>query len=141
MKKQQIQFTITDRLMEAMYFIISTSQFKDVTDQKTFAHAIQTTEYRVSMFKQRKANPTIKDITAFLNKFPISSEWLWRGTGSMILRDQNDPVQAVEWLLGEMKRLRTELYRQNKGANRARSVRNTPARKTIMGDHIRCMTT
>jgi hypothetical protein len=129
MKHKPKTTPITDRIMEAMYFIISTSQFKDVTDQKTFARAIQTTEYRVSMFKQRKANPTIRDISAFLNRFPISSEWLWRGTGSMVLRDQNDPVQAVEWLLGEMKRLRTELYRQNKGrrcrSNMAMSVKNS----------------
>jgi hypothetical protein len=116
MKKIKVN-PVTSRIVEAMYFIISTSQFKEITDQKTFAKAINTTEYRVSMYKAKGANPTIWDITNFLNAFPISAEWLWRGTGSMILRDQNDPVQAIEWVLGEMKRLRAEVNRSRHGTN------------------------
>lgn len=140
MKTQIKQNPVTARLIEAMYFIISTTQFKDITDQKTFAKAIGTTEYRVSMFKAKKVNPTIWDVTAFLNKFPISAEWLWRGTGSMILRDQNDPVQSIEWVLGELKRLRSEVNRlghgTNHGTNRSKTGKK-PLKATPAGSQVR----
>lgn len=133
MKKTNKVNPVTERMIEAMYFIISTSNHKTIIDQKTFSEAIGTTEYRVSMFKSKKMNPTIWDVTNFLNAFPISAEWLWRGTGSMILRDQNDPVQAIEYVLGEVKRLKGELHRQTHGKihgqNRAKSVKKAPNEK------------